>query len=162
MIAHLVRNINSNRPKCRGVSIVLRQATGHRQPKVAQCRKRGRKGGKPRAKRGDPVEQATTVNASEGVMRRRQGEPAYVGYCPQGRGRPKRERFLVWFAIRNQAALDTGPGVKHRPKVAQSGCTERWNPPTALSLTRVGDQARSPGGEHAPRSQGFTVMVEIC
>jgi hypothetical protein len=101
------------------------------------------------------------VNASEGVMRRRQAHPAYIGYCPQGRGRPKRERFLAWFATQNQAALNKEPGVKHRPKVAQSGYTERWNPPTALSSTGVGDQARCPGGRHAPRSQGSTVTVEI-
>ena len=56
---------------------------------VIRCRKRGRKGGKLRAKRGDPAEQATMANASEGVKRRCQAHPAYVGYCPQGRGRPK-------------------------------------------------------------------------
>ena len=32
MIAHLVRNINSNHPKCRGVSIVLRQAAPAKSP----------------------------------------------------------------------------------------------------------------------------------
>lgn len=29
----------------------------------------------------------------------------------------------------SKAALDTEPGVKHRPNVAQSGYTERWNRP---------------------------------
>ena len=32
---------------------------------------------------------------------------------------PKGNGSSAWFAIRNQAALDKEPGVKHRPKVAK-------------------------------------------
>lgn len=32
----------------------------------------------------------------------------------------------------------------------------------ALPSTGVGDQARGPGGEYAPRSQGLAVMARIC
>jgi hypothetical protein len=39
-----------------------------------------------------------------------------------------------------------GPGVKHRPKAAQSGYTERWNPPKALSAMGVGDQPDAQAG----------------
>jgi len=38
MIAHSVRNINSNHPQCRDVSVVLRQATGHQILRQAQDR----------------------------------------------------------------------------------------------------------------------------
>jgi hypothetical protein len=48
-----------------------------------------------RARRDDSAEHVAMVNAGEGVMRRRYGEPAYAGYCPKGRGRPKKERFQV-------------------------------------------------------------------
>ena len=49
------------------------------------------------------------VNASEGVMRRRQAEPAYAGYCPKGRGKPKRERFQVLRAKRRKTAPEWDP-----------------------------------------------------
>jgi len=71
------------------------------------------------------------VNASEGVMRRRQGDPAHAGYWagPKGNGsRPGLPR-------ESQAALDMEPGVKHRPNVAQSGYTERWNRPALSAKT---------------------------
>jgi hypothetical protein len=102
------------------------------------------------------------VNASEGVMRRRQAHPAYIGYCPQGRGRPKRERFLAWFATQNQATLDKEPGVKHRPKVAQSGYTERGNPSRALSGNAgEGDQAVCRDGVGCPKKLMPGVMPRI-
>jgi hypothetical protein len=119
------QNINFDRPRCRGVSITPWRETG-RQLSECECRLQtvGRKGGRPRATRGGPTEQATMANANEGVMRRCQGEPAYAGYlftrqeaCPKGIG------FSAWFANRSQAALDTEPGVKHRPNVAQSRYT---------------------------------------
>jgi len=66
------------------------------------------------------------VNASEGVMRRRQAHPAYAGYLSRRQeAGPKGNGSLAWFANRSQAALDTGPGVKHRPKAAPSEYTER-------------------------------------
>jgi hypothetical protein len=79
------------------------------------------------------------VNASKGAMRR-------PFDCAQGRlsGRtclrwlsagPKGKGFSAWFANRSQAALDTEPGVKHRPKAAQSGYTERWNRPALSAKT---------------------------
>jgi hypothetical protein len=41
------------------------------------------------------------VNASEGVMRRRQADPAYAGYLStRQEAGPKREWFLAWFATR--------------------------------------------------------------
>jgi hypothetical protein len=90
------------------------------------------------------------VNASEGAMRRRQGEPAYAGY----QAGPKGNGSTAWFANQNQAALDTGPGVKHRPKAAQSGCTERSNPSVALQHDRSREPSASADGKDAPRSQG--------
>jgi hypothetical protein len=70
------------------------------------------------------------VNASEGAMRRRQAEPAYAGYLStRQEAGPKGNGFSAWFATRSQAALDTGPGVKHRPKArkvdARNGVTHR-------------------------------------
>jgi len=77
------------------------------------------------------------VNASEGVKRRRQARPAYAGYLSaRQEAGPKGKGSLAWLANRSQAALDTEPGVKHRPNVAQSGYTERWNPLVALRLCR--------------------------
>jgi hypothetical protein len=105
-------NINSDRPRCRGVSAILRRATGHQPFGFAQGRERGWKGGQHEPD--DSAEHAAMVNASEGVMRRRQGEPACSGY----QAGPKGNGSTAWFANRNQAALDTGPGVKHRPKAA--------------------------------------------
>jgi hypothetical protein len=112
----------SSAERCRGMSItlwreMLRQAQ-HRlvvNPSASsgpecECRLQtvGRKGGKPRARRGDPTEQATMANASEGVgnlrlLGRRQARPAYpstslrTGCWLSVRktgGRPKRERFF--------------------------------------------------------------------
>jgi len=76
------------------------------------------------------------VNASEGVMRRRQAEPAYAGYLStrQGAG-PKGNGSWPGLPLESQAALDTEPGVKHRPKAAQSGYTERWNRPALSAKT---------------------------
>jgi hypothetical protein len=104
-----------------------------------------------RARRDDSAEHAAMVNASEGVMRRRQGEPAYAGYCPKGRGRPKREWFPAWFANGNQEALDTGPGVKHRSKAAQGGSTERSNPSVAFQHDRSREPPASADGREAWR-----------
>jgi hypothetical protein len=90
------------------------------------------------------------VNASEGVMRRpfdcAQGRPSgrpclsfdfaqdrLLAICPQDRRQAQKGKVL-WPGLprESQAALDTEPGVKHRPNVAQSGYTERWNPLVAL------------------------------
>ena len=102
-----------------------------------------------RARRDDSAEHAAMVNASEGVMRRRQGEPAYSGY----QAGPKGNGSSAWFANGNQAALDTGPGVKHRPKAAQSGCTERSNPSVALQHDRSREPPVCADGRDGPRSE---------
>ena len=43
---------------------------------------------------------------------------------------PKGKGFSAWFANRSQAALDTGPGVKHRPKANTLRITRRRVPGT--------------------------------
>jgi hypothetical protein len=105
-----------------------------------------------RARRDDSAEHAAMVNASEGAMRRRQAEPAYAGYLStRQEAGPKGNGFSAWFATRSQAALDTGPGVKHRSKAAQSGCTERSNPSVALQHDRSREPPASADGRDAPR-----------
>jgi len=47
-------------------------------------------------------------------------------------------------------------------KPRKNGRAERWNPPTALSSTREGDQTVCVGGEDGSRSECSAVMVEIC
>ena len=67
-------------------------------------------------------------------MRRRQGEPAYAGYLStRQEAGPKGNGSWPGLPLESQAALETEPGVKHWPKAAQSGYTERWNRP-ALSV----------------------------
>ena len=56
------------------------------------------------------------VNASEGVMRRRQGDPAYAGYLStRQEAGPKGNGSRPGLPLESQAALDTELGVKHRP-----------------------------------------------
>ena len=81
--------------------------------------------------RGDSIT-LRQVNASEGAMRRRQAEPAYAGYGPKGRGRPKRDWSQVLRAKRRKTAPER-PGVKHPPKATQNGHMEQGNPSRALS-----------------------------
>jgi hypothetical protein len=47
------------------------------------------------------------------------------------------------------------------PKATQNGRAERWNPPKALSLTGVGDQAVCLGGEDGSRSKRLIVTMRI-
>jgi hypothetical protein len=105
-----------------------------------------------RARRDDSAEHAAMVNVSEGVMRRRQAEPAYAGYLStRQEAGPKGNGFSAWFATRSQAALDTGPGVKHRSKAAQSRSTERSNPSVALQHDRSREPPASAEGREAWR-----------
>jgi hypothetical protein len=74
------------------------------------------------------------ANANEGVMRRRQADPAYVGYLStRQEAGPKGNGSWPGLPLESQAAFDTEPGVRHQPDVVQSGYTERWNRP-ALSV----------------------------
>ena len=71
------------------------------------------------------------VNASEGVMRRRQADLAYAGYLSaRQEAGPKGKGPLAWLANRSQAAPETRSGVKHQPKANTFQITRRQVPGT--------------------------------
>ena len=90
-----------------GESNTPRRATG------PQSSEAGCKGGKPRTRRGDPAQQVTMDNASEGTLGRRQVSPAYAGYPVHKTGRQAQKgtvsirppsKLGVWYPLERDPA----------------------------------------------------------
>jgi len=114
-------------PKWTGESDTPRRATG---PQTSEA---GCKGGKPRTRRGDTVEQVARGNASEGTSRCREIKPADAGSSADGgqKGRPKRERFQTtqhghaWYPLEWNPAQSTA--LQPRKKIGtRNGVTRLW------------------------------------
>jgi len=87
MIARFVQNIN---PYPLGAGVTA-PSPGVRL--VINRQKREGKAVSPEPDRATPPSKWLWIGCSTKVRKRRHGEPAYAGYCPKSRGRPKREWF---------------------------------------------------------------------
>jgi hypothetical protein len=118
----------------------------------------GVKGDKLLAESGDASSKWLRSGFSTKARKRRELEPAKrLTPVTAGTGRPKREMSPFGHVVARYVVSTRyeGHGVQCRPKVTENGCTERGNPPTALSAMGAGGQAVCPGGRDAPRSKGL-------